>query len=297
MESILRKFKPDIIHINYHAHFFLHPAFYTTLEGLKKEGIKVVASMHTTEPDIPQHKWLDRITDAVFVHMPYNQTQWASMGGNDNKVSIIPHGIPQLYSASYDELRNSLQIPPEVQLYVSCGFVEPHKGIAENIEALAKLKGQFPFIYIILGGAHPKNPTGKQYIEQCQQLVKKYNLEQEVQFLTGFQPFEHIWVLLNASDAILMNYKSNRYEGSGATAMALGSMRPIVVSTKPPFSDMENAVLRITEGYPLEKILLHLKANEGLRRYLAKNQMELVQERNWKKTAERIQNIYRQLVN
>ena len=294
--SNIRDFGAEVAHINNYPHFYQFPPFFEGLKRLRREGLKVVTSMHVTEGLNPIYHKLDDISDVVLLHMEYNRVKWAALGCDPAKAIVIPHGIPAFTPVDRNAIRKSLGLHPDMRLYLSFGFIEPHKGIAENIESLKDLKGRFPFIYIVMGGAHPRNPVGNAYIQQCLQSTVRNGLEEHVQFITGYQPFEHLWVMLNAADAVIMNYRSNKYEASGATALALSSGRPLIASAAPPFSDLGEAVLRITEMTSLAEILWLLNANEGVRNFIARNQAELVKRRSWARTAERIQGIYRKLL-
>lgn len=282
----------NILHINYQMAFFLNPLFYEMLNRLRGDGVKVVASLHATDGFYNGYIWLDNASDAILVHMEENRTQWAAVGCNQDKVHIIPHGMPEFPPVEREKVRKNLQIPPELQLYLSFGFIEPHKGVAENITALGKLKGRFPFLYVIMGDAHPRNPVGIGYIESCRKLVKELNMEEEVQFMIGYNPFEQLWIMMNAADAIFMNYQSNRYESSGAAALALSSPAPVITSNAPPFADLQGAVLRITENNSLDLNLIQLREIESLRQFLRRQREELLRQRSWKKTAEKIHRIY-----
>jgi|GEM_PF-1071339 len=296
LEKAIRQTEVDIIHINYQASIFTYKNFYLMLNRLRQSGIKVVVTNHVLDEDNQYYLALAQCVDAIIFHMEYSRVQWTSVKGHPDQVHIIPHGVPRIPSTSKEEMRKSLGIPDDLQLYISFGFIEPHKGILENIIALKELKGKFPFLYVVLGGAHPHNEEGQKYIRQCQDTADKLGLTEEVQFMLGFHPDEHIYVMLKAADAIIMNYQSNRYEASGATALALSSGAPIVTSNAPPFSDLGISVLRMTEKTPLGKTLFHLKNNPLLRNLIMKNAAALAEERSWFNTARRIREIYAKLM-
>ena len=292
LEKAIHDANIDIIHINYQPSFFRQESFYFMLKRLRQDGIKVFTTMHVLDEEIKEYVLLAQSVDGVMFHLPYLKMQWNQVGGNPDNVFIIPHGIPRLPVKPKEEVRQSLEIPQDHQLYVTFGFVEPHKGIIDNIRNLPILKGQYPFLYVVLGGAHPRNIRGQEYIEKCQDLVTRLGLEENVQFMTGFLPDEHIYVMLKAADAIIMNYQSNRYEASGATALALAAGSPIVASNAPPFSDLGNAVMRITEKFHLAKILFDLRRNNELRETLLQESAKIAAERSWANTAKKVQEAY-----
>ncbi len=296
LEKAIGQMNLDIVHINYQASIFTLKNFYLMLNRLRHSGIKVVVTNHVLDVENQYYLALAQCVDATLFHMEYSRIQWTQVKGDPQKVYIIPHGVPRIPAASREEMRKSLGIPDDLQLYISFGFVEPHKGIAENILALAALKGKFPFLYVVLGGAHPHNEEGQKYIQKCQDITDKLKLQDEVQFMLGYHPDEHIYVMLKAADAIIMNYQSNRYEASGATALALSSGSPIITSNAPPFSDLGMAVLRMTEKTSLAKLLIYLKDNQVLRSSIIKNAAALAEERSWFNTACRIREIYAKLI-
>ena len=296
IEKIVYEKKIDVLHVNYQMAFFPGDHFPKLLQKLRENGVKVAASYHATDGSYMGYIWMDQAADAVLVHMPYNYTQLAAVGCDVSKVHVIPHGIPEFPPMDREQIRQELGAPPELRLYISFGFVEPHKGIAENIRALKNLQGKFPFMYVILGGAHPKNPIGKQYIEECRQLVKDLEMEDCVQFMVDYIPFEQLRVMMEASDAIIMNYQSNRYETSGAAALALSSKAPVITSNAPPFADLQREVLKITENNPLDIIMMQLAGNSEIRAHLNRERERLLKERSWKNTARQIKSIYHDLL-
>jgi len=212
--------------------------FYLMLNRLRREGIRVVVINHVLDEENVYYLALAASVDPALFHLEYSKIQWTQVKGDPSKVYIIPHGVPRIPASPKEVMRKSLGIPDDMQMYVSFGFIEPHKEMLENIQSLAELKGKFPFLYIILGSAHPHNPVGGEYINKCHELTDKLGLQDEVQLMLGYHPNEHIYVMLKASDAIIMNYQSNRYEASGATALALSAGSPIITSNAPPFSDL-----------------------------------------------------------
>lgn len=296
LENAIGKSKIDILHINFQPAFFKKKSFYEMLVRLRNIGVKVVASLHVLEQENSQNVNLARTVDAALFHLPYTKLQWAQFGGNPNSTYIVPHGIPRIPTRPRNEIRQSLGIPDGHQLYVSFGFVEPHKGVLENIYALLNLKGIIPFTYVILGDAHPRNPAGREYIEKCQSVMQQLGLENEIQFMTEFHPEEQIYVMLKAADAIIMNYISNRYESSGATALALSSGNPVVTSNSPSFSDLGSTVIRVTECNTLAKILIDLRQKPHLRKFLQQNSNRIADERSWANTARKIRGIYTEIL-
>ena len=293
LERAIGKSNIDILHINFQPAFFRKKSFYEMLVRLRNKGIKVVASLHVLEEENSQNINLSRTIDGALFHLPYIKLQWAQIGGNPHSTYIVPHGIPRIPSRPRHEIRQSLGIPDGYQVYVSFGFVEPHKGILENIQSLANLKGNFPFTYVILGDAHPRNPDGREYILKCQTVMKQLGLENEIQFMTEFHPQEQIYVMLKAADAIIMNYTSNRFESSGATALALSSGNPVITSNAPPFSDLGTAVIRMTEYYTLTKTLTDLRQKPHVRKYLQQKSAGIADDRSWANIARKIRGIYK----
>jgi len=114
--------------------------------------------------------------------------------------------------------------------------------------------------------------------------------------MTGFHPQEQIYVMLKAADAIIMNYTSNRYESSGAAALALSSGNPVITSNAPAFSDMGQSIIRITEGFTLTKILADLRQKPHLRKYLQQKSAEIADARCWSNTAGKIRDIYKEIL-
>ena len=87
----------------------------------------------------------------------------------------------------------------------------------------------------VLGGAHPANPDAAGYIQQCKDLARRLDLGGAVGFADSYLPDSEVLRRLRASDVIVMNYQSRRFESSGAAMIALSTGRPLISSAVPTF--------------------------------------------------------------
>jgi len=97
---------------------------------------------------------------------------------------------------------------------------------------------------------------------------------------------------LHASDVIVMNYKSQRYESSAATAIALASGRPVVSSSAPMFEYPYALTFKTTEQFNLSEAIYFVLSNPFVSRSLMRNLMAYQKIARWDVVARKIISIY-----
>lgn len=113
------------------------------------------------------------------------------------------------------------------------GLIGPGKGLEYGIEAIAKLKNEFPnIVYLILGRTHPgivKN-EGESYREKLLRMVEDLGVKENVLFVNRYLTQEEILKYLQASDIYMTPYLNREQAVSGTLSYALSCGR-VIVST------------------------------------------------------------------
>jgi len=288
----------EILHINTHAYFFSYPEFSEFLNVVRSHGIVVLAQIHNTftlEESLRQYV---THVDALVVHTSENRLEAVANGAKAESVFVIPHGVEEFSFAnqSKEEIRSSLHLPREKKLVTSFGFIQPHKGVEAVLEAVHHLKSKkIPAAGIIVGSTREDDPNSTQYLSQLRQLVQQHNLSADIHFISRYVDDAEVAKYLFASDVVVMNYRSQHFEASGACSLAVGAGVPTMTSLAPAMMSFGDAVWHLTSGFPPGLSAELLLTDEKLQNLLRNNARKYAAENAWPQVAIKIINIYQEL--
>lgn len=294
LDACIQENHLEILHLNCHYRFFSQPEFGNWLSSLRKRGIKVLSLIHNTYTLDQSLRQLCETSDLVVVHSEANRLELLANEVVPTKVQIVPHGVPQSGKMDRETSRRNLGLPPEQKMVVCFGFIQPHKGIDEVISTLKVLQDPLIHLYI-LGRPHAEDPHAAEYQRGLRQFTADNKLERQVHFIEGFLPDTLVDTYLAAADAIVMNYKSQHFESSGAVCRALSSLSPVIVSTAPTFNGLMPAVFVSTSGFPLPLALDRVFNVPGLRLEMRDAAKHWVEENSWENVQKQYRSIYERL--
>ncbi|HLG30249.1 MAG TPA: glycosyltransferase, partial [Candidatus Brocadiales bacterium] len=287
--ELARKQNMPLIHINNQRGLLSEPLV-DFMRHLYQDGRRTVITFHSTVRFNMAERECFKFIDKAIVHTPENKVELIANGCDEKKIVVIPHGVPEAKLVDRYTARQKLNLSAlgGSNIIASFGFVQESKGIHEIIEAVARLKANGVSVkYFILGTYHPHNPDSKTYLEKCKALALRLGVANLVVFKDEYLSDDTVLQYLQASDAIIMNYKSNTYESSGATAFAISTCRPLITSNAPMFATFGDACLHVCDANPLELAIYNVLSNPFLRNYLQKNALKFIEENNWQRIAEK----------
>ncbi len=296
LEEVLTDEEINVLHLNCHYRFFRSEAFTRFLREQRGRGLKVIAHIHNPYTFDQGLQQLVQNVDRIIVHTAENRLEVIANGASPGRIEVVEHGVEMNTSLNRNSARELLSIPLDQQVVVCFGFLQVHKGIEEVISAIEVLRKQkFPLHLYIVGGPHREDPSSQEYARALEQVVRQLSLESVVHFSDGFVTDEVVHHYLASADVVVMNYRSNYYEASGAVALALGHGVPVLASSAPAFSRLGDAVFHLTSGYPLPLALSLILQNDELRDELSVNARKWAEQNSWKNVAGRITKIYTSL--
>jgi glycosyltransferase involved in cell wall biosynthesis len=131
---------------------------------------------------------------------------------------------------------------------------------------------------------NPNNITSSQVFARMQELVKKYDLQEHVMFVTDFLDAAEVIRLLQLSDVALMPYDPLGEGSSGATRAVLSASRPVIITHSHIFSNLKNVGYRIADNKPesiaaavtkfFEDSVFYSKQKQQVRTYIQANSWE-----------------------
>lgn len=290
LEQVIKAEKINILYLNCHYRFFKQPEFAKFLLKLKSYGVKTISHIHNPFTIDDGLAALVAVSSKVIVHTAENRLEVIANGAEPANVVVIEHGVKAVASDVSKEARHKVRIRRNVPLsentVVCFGFIQAHKGIDEVIKAIADLKRRLPNIHLyIIGEPHKEDPNGHAYSSYLRELVSSNGLSGQVTFLGEFVDESVVTDYLSIADAVVMNYRSNYFEASGAIALALGCGAAIVTSTAPAFARMQDAVFHVTAGYPLTTAIEAVVSNEVLNNELRQNAVKWARQYCWENVA------------
>jgi glycosyltransferase involved in cell wall biosynthesis len=288
----------ELLHINMHSvRFFKQPGFTEFLAWARSSGIVVVAQLHSTFTRDAMFTGIVSNADCILVHTEQNRLEVIANGARADQVLVIPHGVermPELSSAERAETRARLAIPEKSQVILAFGFIQPHKGMEGVLEAVLQLRAQGKDVVgLIVGGINPSDPQSAEYRQRLEELAQQHNLTGMVRFIDGFVSDSEVTDYLRVADLVLMNYRSQHYEASGACSLAVGAGAVILTSGAPPFISFGDAVWHLTAGYPPALSADLLLSNPELYQTIKANCAEYARRFSWESVAQHLKEIYR----
>jgi glycosyltransferase involved in cell wall biosynthesis len=286
----------DAVVLQFNFGFYDIGAFRRLVERLIDSGRQVYVTLHSTI-DIEREDLTIRLSDAlpalkrarrVFVHSVQDMNRLKSLGLINN-VSIQPFGMPELARADAKPLQSSRP------LIATFGYLLPHKGILELIEAVSILRAQnFDVELLLLNAIYPAKES--EHLKQaCEEAIARHGIADLVELRTDFLPSEEVVRILGAADLIVYPYQNTHESASAAVRMGLASRRPVVTSPVAIFSDIAS-ISHVLPGFMPSEIALGvrqlLEERSELERYSAA-QDEWVGSHQWPQVSRRLYDLMR----
>tara|TARA_B100000767_G_C19767957_1_gene538566 strand:- start:1903 stop:2862 length:960 start_codon:yes stop_codon:yes gene_type:complete len=275
IDTIVIQHQPGLLRFSYLNELLLR---------LEEMDVKVFITMHNTRdrsvifPSKRIEKAIDGLKSCstVMVHSKADVDNLKMLGIQENVV-MIPHGI---YPPASD-LAQSL--PMEGRVMGTFGFLLPHKGQLELIEAFERLPGWDELIMLCATRDGSKNMEKK-----ANSLIESKGLTGKVRLITEFLDDEVAIATLAKCELLVFPYQNTKESASGAVRMGVAAGVPLAVTPIPIFDDVEGAIrLRgITVDDIVASISMLDQSNLDSSR---KSMIELRDSLQWDEVAKRIQ--------
>ena len=204
------------------------------LSLLRELRAPVVTTLHTIlgEPSPAQRRAIEEIAHRsqrlVVMSAQGAEVLRATYAVPDEKIDVIPHGIPQVPATPASKRR--LGVDGRAVL-LTFGLLSPDKGIEYAIEAMPAIVAAHPdVVYIVLGATHPhvREQHGEAYRLMLERRVRQLGVADHVMFHDRFVDQAELTEFLAAADIYLTPYLNPHQSTSGTLAYALGSGRAVI---------------------------------------------------------------------
>lgn len=221
---------------------------------------------------------------------------------NEDIIVYIPHGVPYINYGDRETLKKELGLNGKI-VVSTFGLIGPGKGLEYGIEAIAKLKKEFPnIVYLILGRTHPGviKYEGESYREKLLALVENLEVENNVIFINKYLTQEEILKYLQASDIYLTPYLNREQAVSGTLSYAL-SCGKVIVSTMYRYAeellaDGRGILVNFRDSEEIYKAIKDVLKNEDMRREIERKAFEYGRSMWWNVVAENYINLFKEVI-
>jgi glycosyltransferase involved in cell wall biosynthesis len=223
----------DVISIQHEYGIFGGKAGSHLLPFLRELRMPVVTTLHTilASPNLHQRRVMDELTslsDRLVVMTDGGAELLREVHGIDEeKIDVIPHGIPNLPFAGS---KNRLGVEGR-PLILTFGLLSPDKGIELVIDALPTILSHYPdVVYIVLGATHPHiiEREGETYRLMLEDRAKRLGVDGNVIFHNRFVSQAELAEFLAAADIYITPYLNPEQITSGTLAYAIGAGKAVI---------------------------------------------------------------------
>lgn len=242
--------KFDVIHIQHNLNFYTLDSLRLLIKELVSREIKVILTAHTVQlkdSELGYIKDALEITSQIHV-LNHNDEKYLKDLGLNN-VYFFPHGNIVSPNQSRERLQQKLGLKSPV--IATHGFMIKHKGFLETLEAVALLKEEYPDItYLAVNALNPNDMTSQATYNEFHEKARQLGVNENVVHLSDFLERDQILAALSASDIVVFAYGPSSETASGAIRMALGTHKPLVVTTSSQLADLHDVGLLINNNQP-----------------------------------------------
>lgn len=244
----VRELTLDALVVQHHWGFFSLDALVQLIDAMNAVGTRVIIDFHNTRsapPAVCEPAVLQALasTERLLVHTLDDMQRLAALGLSA-KLTLFPlavYPVVQPETDSIDAARKRLGLGNR-RVVASYGFLLPHKGLAQLIEAMPALLAAQPNLHLLMVNAiyspERSGPEQRRLLE----LIVDLGLGDRVTLITDFLPETECLTLLKTADLIVFPYQNSEESSSAAVRMALAADRLTAVTPLAIFADVASVV-------------------------------------------------------
>lgn len=228
--EIIKRNNYKIVHIQ--GMYFL-PMNFITAKLVQALGCKIVFTPHNTFQRYNKtslewfYLWLLTHSSEIIVHSQFDKERLIQHYHIEGKkIEIIPHGNYGFFKVSKDTLSQKTNEHKKRNI-LFFGYIRPDKGLDYLIEGFGQFLKKLPsqdrtqYVLKIVG-----RPEGS--FQKYASLIEKYRLENHVEQVLEYIPFEEVEHYFEETDLLVLPYLEISQSGVLQLAMSFG--KPLIVS-------------------------------------------------------------------
>jgi glycosyltransferase involved in cell wall biosynthesis len=289
----------DQILIQFNFSFFGMEPFKQLLRQLARHNIAVFITFHSTA-DVAEagntkslRQLLPELQSVarIFVHSVADLENLKMFGLTAN-TTLFPHGVKtNLDAAPLDSHVEQLHGKTIISSY---GFLLPHKGIRNLIQAFSNVAHEYPDAHLLLVNAEYPVDVSIQETVLCRRLIQDLSLVDRVTLITDFLEDTESLAWLSLSSCIVFPYEFTQESSSAAVRWGLTTGKPVYCTPLPIFEDVRDVVgfFPGTDIADIEEGLVSILADRsGAQEELANRQQQWLRDHDWSHLSNRLKNI------
>ncbi len=284
--------------IQFNFGFFNLYALEELIIKLQKLNVKIYITFHSVaDIDKKDFKaslgWISGTLSTIerlFVHNISDLNILKSFGLVEN-VSLFPHGVTKR-ELKVKDIKKDLGLEGK-RVIASYGFLLPHKGIKELIEAFAIVNKKNNDLHLLLVNAIYPNSISDEYLHICQETIKKLNLQNNITMINEFLSDDESFAYLDTANLLVMPYKQTQESSSAAVRYAISTYKSILCTPINIFRDVED-IVHFSKDSTVEALaysMSELMHDEELLHVKSEIQRDWIDEHDWVRLSKRLGNI------
>lgn len=242
--------------VQFNFSFFDLEALSRWIRRVKDLGAVVFISLHSTA-DVWHGSKLKSLSlmrdglaraDRLLVHSIDDLNRMKEFGLVDN-VTLFPHGVSSPASEATPG-RSSRRRGESKQLIATYGFLLPHKGVRQLIQAFVQLAAGNPNLHLLLLNAlYPAEVSAAEQ-SACRELIDGSGFADRIVMINDFLGEDEVHRHLTKADLIVYPYQHTQESSSAAIRAGLAAGRPVAVTPLAIFDDVADVVLSLPGTAP-----------------------------------------------
>lgn len=249
--QIARERALDVCVIQHHWTFFDIDGLTALIGGLTDIGVHVILDMHNTKsapPSIarPAIRRVLRRCGRILVHGLDDMHRLQDWGLIDigTLFPLAVYAVEQPDAESQARRRASLELP-EGPLLATFGYLMPHKGLMQMVDAMPSILERHPDARLLMLNSMYNDRVSPPELDRLQTRIEELGIADHIRLETRYLSEQECVAMLGLADLIVFPYQHTEESSSAAVRMAIAAGRPIAVTPLPLFADVAGATLSL----------------------------------------------------
>ena len=265
---------------------------------LKRLHKPVITTLHTILEEPPK-AYSDSLTDVceasdkvIVMNKRGIRILRQIYGVAEEKIELIPHGIPDLPFADSNHYKHKLGMLGRKTI-LTFGLLSRNKGIEVMLRALPTIvKADPSILYIVLGATHPEvlRHEGQDYKYELERMILDLGLQKNVVFYNSFVSDEELFQFLCAADVYVTPYLHREQLTSGTLAFAVGAGKAVVSTpywaAEELLAQGRGKLVRFGDSKHLARSILEILSDDSLFLRIRKRAYEYGRSMIWPKVGQ-----------
>jgi glycosyltransferase involved in cell wall biosynthesis len=293
--NAILKYKATHVVINFNFAFFSMQNLKIMLEKFYEKNMKVTIIFHSVEDVLIEGlesslSWIQETlvkVDSILVHNIEDLNILKSFNVINN-VTLFTQGVQKQRGMLAETSDTNKDFT-----FATFGFMLPHKGIKELIEAFSIVHKKKRDTKLLLLNALYDVDISYEYLQECKKVIQNLGLEKAITLCSDFLPEEEIYKKLESANLLVMPYQQTQESSSAAIRNALSTLKPILATPNKIFNDVADMIHICEDMTPkaLAKEMLKCMSDRKFLHKYSERQQKWVQTHSWDNVAQKLKNL------